>query len=161
VLLSNAPLDILRAYPVLVLAGELGADQALKARLRAYERQGGTLVVSPTSRLLLAQTLARLRQELIPIEVSGRVQTLYNRTPDGWVITIVNNEGITKTFREAPRIDPKAEKRITIRYTGRGKVARADLWGVDSDTPLLPTNIRIAVPPGDVRIVKLTLISRK
>ncbi len=161
VLLSNAPLDILRAYPVLVLAGELGADQALKARLRAYERQGGTLVVSPTSRSLLAQTLARLRRELIPIEVSGRVQTLYNRTPDGWVITIVNNEGITKTFREAPRIDPKAEKHITIRYTGRGKVARADLWGVDSDTPLLPTNIRIAVPPGDVRIVKLTLISRK
>jgi hypothetical protein len=157
VILSNAPLEILLAYPVLVLAGELMDDPALKSRLRDYERQGGTIVVSPASRSLREQTLARLRRELIPIEVSGRVQTLYNRTSDGWIVTIINNEGITKTFREAPRIDPKAEKRVKIGYTGRGKAAQADLWGLDSNTPLNPNDVRLSVPPGEVRIVKLTL----
>ena len=51
----------------------------------------------------LEAALGQLREELLPIRVSGRVESLNNRTADGWIVTLVNNEGITKTYQKAPR----------------------------------------------------------
>ena len=84
------------------------------------------------------------------------METLYNRTKDAWLVTLVNNEGVTKTFREAPVVDPSATQSISI--TGRGKnIRRALLWNGDNDEQLSPKNICVSVPPGEVRILQLSL----
>ena len=99
--------------------------------------------------------MARLKRDLIPFEVSGRVETLYNRTEDGWVITVLNNEGVTKTFLEPPVIDPNAVQTVTIQWRGGEEVRSAVLWGVDADQELDLSRMCLSVPPGEVRIVSL------
>jgi len=100
--------------------------------------------------------MSQVRQEILPLEVSGRVETIFNRTKDGWLVTLVNNEGVTKTFRETPVVDPSVAQSVSI--TGRGRSIRREvLWGADNDEQLSPKNICVSVPPGEVRILQLSL----
>jgi hypothetical protein len=92
----------------------------------------------------------------LPLQISGRLESLYNRTEDGWTVTLVNNEGITKTYNEPPRIDGKPET-AAIRYTGPGRVRAAWLCTPDGDESLDPTKMHLAIPPGEVRVVRLAL----
>lgn len=117
--------------------------------------RGALVVFSGTGAGALSKLLTRIRQELIPMAVAGTLETLYNRTPHGWVITLINNEGITKAFEEPPRIDPTAAQTATITWTGLGSVARATLWTIDGETPLEPGAIVVEVPPGEVRVVEI------
>lgn len=104
----------------------------------------------------LAKLLAQLRDELVPLQISGRLESLYNRTADGWLVTLVNNEGITKTYNEPPRVDG-APQMGAVRFTGPGRVCTACLCTPEGDEPLDPADIRLAIPPGEVRVVRLTL----
>ena len=110
----------------------------------------------PTAERPLAKVMSQVRHEIVPLEVSGRVETIFSRTKDGWLVTLVNNEGLTKTFRETPVVDPNAAQSVTI--TCRGKsIRRAVLWGATNDEQLSPKNICVSVPPGEVRILQLSL----
>jgi len=105
---------------------------------------------------VLAKLLTQVRDELVPLQISGRLESLYNRTADGWIVTLVNNEGITKTYKEPPRIDGTPQL-TAIRYTGPGRVCSACLCTPEGDEPLDPTDIHLAIPPGEVRVVRLTV----
>ena len=114
----------------------------------------------PVGAGVLANLLAQVRNELVPLQISGRLQSLYNRTKDGWIVTLVNNEGITKTYNEPPRIDGPPLM-TALRYTGPGQVRAAALCTSEGDEPLDPTAIQLAIPPGEVRVVRLTLAPGK
>jgi len=105
----------------------------------------------------LVQLLTRLRDELLPVIVKGKVEYLVNRTSKGWVITLVNNEGITKDFRSPPKIDADRREEVLIRYTGSGAVDSFVLWSDDKDQPLDIHPMKVQVPPGETRIVELTV----
>ncbi len=133
------------------------ADGPGYARVRLG--RGATVVYpedGPNSGGVLARLLTQVRDELVPLEVSGRFELLYNRTADGWIVTLVNNEGITKTYNEPPRIDGPPQM-AAIRYTGPGRVNGACLWTPEGDERLDPSNIHVTIPPGEVRVVRLTL----
>ena len=99
--------------------------------------------------------MAKLTRDLVPFEVSGRVETLYSRTEEGWVITVLNNEGVTKTFHEPPVIDPNAVQTVTVQWRGEEEVRSAVLWGVDTDQELDLSRMCLCIPPGEVKIVSL------
>jgi hypothetical protein len=105
---------------------------------------------------VLAKLLTQVRDELVPLQISGRLESLYNRTEDGWIVTLANNEGITKTYNEPPRIDG-APQLAVIRYTGPGRVHTACLCTPDGDELLDPSDIRLTIPPGEVRVVRLNI----
>jgi hypothetical protein len=138
-------------------ADMLGASRPGYARVRLGR---GAVVVyredGPTGAGALAKLLIQVRDELVPLQISGRFESLYNRTADGWIVTLVNNEGITKTYNEPPRIDGIPET-ATIRYNGPGRVVAAWLCTPEGDEPLDPTAIHLAIPSGEVRVVRLTL----
>jgi len=138
-------------------ADTLTADGPGYARVRLGR---GAVVVyredGPVGGGVLAKLLAQVRDELVPLQVSGQFESLYNRTADGWIVTLVNNEGITKSYNEPPRIDGVPET-AAIRYTGPGRVRSACLCTPDGDELLDPSDIHLAIPPGDVRVVRLTL----
>jgi hypothetical protein len=102
----------------------------------------------------LAQLLAQVCNELVPFRISGQLESLYNRTANGWIVTLVNNEGIAKTYNEPPRIDG-APQMVTVRYTGPGRIRAAWLCSPEGDEPLDPSEIHLAIPPGEVRVVRL------
>jgi hypothetical protein len=123
------------------------------------ERGRGVVVVCQEGGVAggaLGRVLARLREELVPLQISGKIGSLYNRTAEGWLITLVNNEGITKSNNEPPRIDPVPQL-ATVRYTGPGSVRSVCLWTPEGDEPLDPADIHIPIPPGEVRVVRLAL----
>ena len=103
----------------------------------------------------LSKLLAQVREEVVPLRITGRLEALYNRRADGWIVTLVNNEGITKTYNEPPRIDG-APQLATITYLGPGRVRTACLCTPEGDEPLNPSDIRLAIPSGEVRVVRLT-----
>ncbi len=57
----------------------------------------GTADVRP-----LVDILLNVRNELVPFRISGKVEAHFNRTTTGWIVTLVNNEGITKVFKGLP-----------------------------------------------------------
>jgi hypothetical protein len=123
-------------------------------------RGRGAVVVyredGPAGAGALAKLLSRVRDELVPLRVSGTFESLYNRMADGWIVTLVNNEGITKTYNEPPRVE-SAPSTAILRYNGPGHVRTAWLCTPEGDEPLDPAEIRLAIPPGDLRVVRLIL----
>jgi len=72
-----------------------------------------------------AELLAALADRFLPFRIEGDVQTLVNRTPTGWMLMVVNNQGITKALHvdRPAAVDPAATRRVGIAC--RGPVAAA------------------------------------
>ena len=201
VLLTSASDDVLSAYPVLLVAGELTDDVAVGKRLAKYTREGGVVLLCeedarrPAMREALSleakslsndrsgyvrqplgrgwviiysergkganrplvNVLKQLHDEWVPVRVLGKVETLVNRTPKGWVVTLVNNEGITKSFRSPPEIDASLTQKATLQFVGKGEIESALLWGEESDQPLDGNDVNVEIPPGEVRVIELVL----
>ena len=105
----------------------------------------------------VASVVESLRAALVPFHVAGTVESLFNRTRDGWLVTCINNEGIVKAPREAPTIDPSGAQSVTLRYTGRGKPRKATVLGITSDDILDPRHMQVTIPPGEVRVIRIGL----
>jgi hypothetical protein len=104
-----------------------------------------------------AHLLAHLASDAVPVKVSGDVQHLVNRTATGWVVTLINNNGVFKPQQGLAQVDRAASVEVTLSLDGKG-IAQAREW--TSDLPLevagAQTQVKVRVPPGDVKIVELT-----
>jgi hypothetical protein len=184
VILSNAGVDVLASYPVLLLVGDHAFDarfiahlfDALRAgsRLLVHERhaeqlgedfkrlQGtGTVEVlkawknPATSRpaAISNARLAQLRDTLLPVRIEGDpVQYQINRTVSGWIVEIVNNEGVIKKPTEPAVIDEAKVAHVTL----TPRLARASVSLLQSGETLDATHpVTLGVPPGEIRFVVL------
>lgn len=101
------------------------------------------------------QRLAELASETMPIEVSGDpVQYEVNRNAKGWVVELVNNEGVAKKPDQPAVVDGKAIRNVTLRP--RFNAARASEWN-SNRTHRTPGVIEVAIPPGETRFVQFEL----
>jgi hypothetical protein len=97
----------------------------------------------------------------IPFRISGKVQTLVNRTDDGWAVMVVNNNGITKEpNRDAlPVLDPGQTQVVVISFCC--EVAEAS--DMASQQPLevhrtatgREARIQSRLAPGDLKMVSI------
>jgi hypothetical protein len=96
--------------------------------------------------------LKRIVRDLLPFEVSGDpVQFAVNRTAGGWVIELVNNDGVIKQPDRPTVLDPNASRKVTIKL----KVASpgASRWRSgqrDSDAQ----TVQITLAPGQTEFVQ-------
>ncbi|WP_141734282.1 hypothetical protein [Oligoflexus tunisiensis] len=100
--------------------------------------------------------LSRIQQELQPFRVDEDIQQLFNRTSDGWIVTLINNNGVTKAPLTAAVIDPTQIQNVSIldpSGPGRWSSVREEMEdrevAIDS-----AGQITLAVPSGDVRILR-------
>ena len=107
------------------------------------------------------ELLVSLAKKYLPFKIEGDVQTLINRTKDGWALMIVNNKGITKKLHvdQKPAIDPSATQRVVISFRGlRAKVSElvyADKLRIESTGAANERRIRFHLPPGEIRLIKI------
>jgi len=99
------------------------------------------------------ERLAQLTSELLPIGVEGDpIQYQINRNATGWVIELVNNDGVVKTGRTPARVFPEAVAHVTLkpRFTPN----RVEEWLTGANHP---TNapIQVNIPPGESRFIHL------
>ncbi|MDB6036642.1 MAG: hypothetical protein JWM99_483 [Verrucomicrobiales bacterium] len=97
--------------------------KVLGARFDALAKRRGVEVLQPwtnptTGRpgAISAEHLQRLTRDELPIEVSGDpVQYQVNRLTNGWVIELINNNGVAKKPGSPATTDPNAIARVDLR----------------------------------------------
>ncbi len=132
---------------------------ALGARFKLLAKQGRLEVLEPwinpaTTRpaAISDQRLARLIREAQPIEVrGGAIQYQVNRTPTGWVVELVNNQGVTKQPDRPAVVHPDASVRVTLKPKLRLASAREWRSGRLYSKPKL---VEISVAPGTTEFVE-------
>lgn len=107
--------------------------------------------------------LVELAATYLPVTVEGDVQTLVNRTKNGWAVMVVNNKGIAKDLHvdAKPFVDDAAGARVRISYRGEpatasdlidGRALQMERTGFGNEQIL-----RFDLPPGELRLVAITM----
>ena len=101
-----------------------------------------------------AHMLAHVFADAVPVKVTGDVEYLINRTANGWVVTMLNNNGVFKTQQGMAQVDRSAYVNVTIGLTGQ-QIRSANEW--TSDTPLKVEggSVSIRIAPGSLAIVEV------
>jgi hypothetical protein len=105
-----------------------------------------------------AHLLAHLFAEATPVRITGDVQHLFNRTTRGWLVTLINNQGVFKPQQGLAQIDRRASVDVTLSLRG-GLIKSAREWTSDKALPLSreenQSEVKFAVAPGGVAIIEL------
>ena len=101
-----------------------------------------------------AHLLAHVFAYATPVRVSGDVEYLLNRTESGWIVTLLNNNGVYKTQQGMAQVDRNAYVNVSISLRGE-KIVTASDWIIDSRLRIDPDRISLSIPPGGVAIVEL------
>lgn len=97
--------------------------------------------------------LAQLRDTLLPVRVEGDpVQYQINRTVSGWIVEIINNDGIIKKPAEPAVVQEDKTAHIVI--TPQVSVSKATLLRGGDKLEISPT-ISLSIAPGESRFVVL------
>jgi hypothetical protein len=105
-----------------------------------------------------SHTLTHLFAVASPVLIKGDVEHLINRTPRGWVVTLINNFGVNKPQQGMAQIDRTAVVDVELSLAGRG-IERAQEWTTNETLDVTRSakgeSIKLRIPPGGVRIVEL------
>jgi hypothetical protein len=105
--------------------------------------------------------LHSLASQYIPFRVEGDVQTLINRTKDGWALMVVNNKGITKEphVDQAPVITSSATQQVSIAFQGKLAQVSEAIYGsklqIETNNTGAGQHIRFDLPPGELRLITI------
>ena len=101
-----------------------------------------------------AHMLAHVFAAATPLTVRGDVEYLVNRSSNGWLVTLLNNNGVYKTQQGMAQVDRTAYVDVSISLRGE-KLQRANEWLTNIPLKVTTdyTNLRLA--PGGVAIVEL------
>ena len=99
-----------------------------------------------------AHMLAHVFVDATPLKVTGDVEYLINRTATGWIVTLLNNNGVYKTQQGMAQVDRGAYVTVTI---SGPKIQSANEWTSDSALKIANGVVSLQVPPGGVAVVEL------
>jgi len=147
-----------------VLSGNDGQPRLIRRTVG----KGCVLVSSSTPEPNLNQPMAfpdallrSLADQYIPFRVEGDVQTLINRTKEGWALMVVNNKGITKELHvdQAPVITPSATQQVSIAFQGKRSRVSEEIYGsklqIETNDTGAVQHIRFDLPPGELRLITI------
>ena len=110
--------------------------------------------ITPVAAHLLTHLLAGAS----PVHVKGDVEHLVNRTPRGWVVTLINNFGINKPQQGMAQVDRTAVVDVELGLANSG-IVRAQEWTTNETLDVTrgakDESIKLRVPPGGVRVVEV------
>jgi hypothetical protein len=102
-----------------------------------------------------AHMLAHVFADATPVQVRGDVEYLINRTDNGWVVTLLNNNGVYKTQQGMAQVDRNAYVNVTITLRGE-KIQSATDWISDAALKVDTNNLNVRIAPGGIAVVALT-----
>lgn len=177
VLVTGVRDDLLRMYPVVIVLGEHEFLPETTSALQSYVKHGGELFLTQTQADQIGAAMAegkaagrvhvydsdtresreallrRLQEKYVPVAVGGKIEYLVNRTPTGWVVGLVNNEGVTKDNLTATKVDRSKDQTVAVRLkAGTAKAAKE--WCNDQILDMRNNTVSVGVPAGEVRIVE-------
>lgn len=174
---------MLNVYPACILIGRHEFPPETVENLGVFLKNGGTLCLTRKHASQLGTTYEKLRDhgpthlydddvetmpetvksifaplciEHLPVELAGgAIEYTINRTRTGWVVGLLNNDGIAKGNLTAVTVDPSCAKRITIRLRNHG-IRSATEWCEERSVDVIDgDSVTVEVPSGEVRVVGL------
>jgi hypothetical protein len=104
---------------------------------------------------LAAHLLAHVFVDATPVKVSGDVEYLINRNDSGWVVTLLNNNGVYKPQQGMPQVDRKAYVNVNISVRGQ-QIQSANEWTQNRALSVNgPDSLNVRIAPGGVAVVEL------
>ena len=180
ILLAGGDIDFARQSPGgATLASELARALSLSPDLKlllqpyhvaALEDLGGFVALNATGRVeiltgqgvaITDERLGQLRDELLPFTVTSNVSVQWqvNRQDGGgWVVTVINNEGVFKTPNTTETFD--YSKTSAVELVPRFHFAQGVWeWGLDADKQLrgpgpAGTPVHTVLPPGSTTFLQ-------
>ena len=108
---------------------------------------------------LAAHLLTHLFADATPVSVRGDVEYLINRTERGWVITLINNQGVFKPQQGLAQVDRRAIVNVSLGLRRGREIASAEEWTEDKKLAVERqdgrTSVRVSLAPGGVQIIEL------
>jgi hypothetical protein len=101
-----------------------------------------------------AHMLAHVFADATPVRVSGDVEYLINRTDNGWIVTLLNSNGVYKTQQGMAYVDRNAYVNVAIALRGE-KIQAASEWLSDAALKADANGVNLHIAPGGVAIVEL------
>ena len=103
-----------------------------------------------------AHMLAHVFADATPVSVRGDVEYLINRTPNSWVVTLLNNNGVFKPQQGLAQVDRNAYVTATISVRGQ-QISNAIDWMNDKPIEFQPGSkqLTVNIAPGGVAIVEI------
>jgi hypothetical protein len=101
-----------------------------------------------------AHMLAHVFADATPVRVSGDVEYLINRTDNGWIVTLLNSNGVYKTQQGMAEVDRNAYVNVAIALRGE-KIQAASEWLSDAALKADANGVNLHIAPGGVAIVEL------
>jgi hypothetical protein len=102
-----------------------------------------------------AHMLAHVFAGATPVRVDGDVEYLINRTANGWVVTLLNNNGVYKTQQGMAQVDRNAYVNVSINLRGE-KIQSASDWISDAALKVDANSTSLRIAPGGIAVVELT-----
>ena len=99
-----------------------------------------------------AHMLAHVFADATPLKVTGDIEYLINRTTNGWIVTLLNNNGVFKPQQGMAQVDRSAYVTATITLP---QMNSATEW--TTETTLKPTNgvLSVQIAPGSLAIIEI------
>jgi hypothetical protein len=135
-----------------------GADGT--PRLTRCRRAAGQVLVAahaPPPEAFPVELLETLAAAHLPLRPDPRVQTLINRTADGWLILLAHHAGWTKEPTEPAVADPAAAVCLRLSLPS-GEAAQRDPVADEPWQPLPPDDegtVRVRLEPGQMRVLRV------
>jgi hypothetical protein len=107
-----------------------------------------------------AHMLAHVFADAAPIKVRGDVEYLLNRTDNGWVVTLFNNNGILKPQQGLAQVDRSAYVTATISLRGQPTLKAVDWFGeknIEVKNQDGQNEVTVTIAPGGVSIIELQM----
>lgn len=98
-----------------------------------------------------AHALAHVFADASPLKVSGDVEYLINRTANGWVVTLLNNNGVFKTQQGMAQVDRNAYVSVTI----GPDIVSANEWISEAPLKVDAGSVSVRIAPGAIAVVEL------
>jgi len=103
---------------------------------------------------LAAHALAHIFADATPVKVNGDVEYLINRNSNGWVVTLLNNNGVYKPQQGMAQVDRSAYVTTTITLP-TSRIESAVDWTTDKPIPLANNNVTVQLAPGGIAVIEL------
>ncbi len=101
-----------------------------------------------------AHMLAHVFVDAVPVKVTGDVEYLINRTNSGWVVTLLNNNGVFKTQQGMAQVDRGAYVSVNIELRNQ-QIQSASDWITDKSIEFKDSRLKVQLAPGGVAVVEI------
>ncbi len=100
------------------------------------------------------EALPHILPQIMPFTASAPIEMLLNHLGDRWIITLINNRGVTKQPRSPEVVDPAQAQVVTVRPSA-GTLTVVQPWRPGTSLASDASSFTVTIGPGEVAVYEV------